>query len=142
MFTSLFSFSWRYLLLWIFKVSLGGQLHRPENTKCNALDLADCQNQVHNRKVFEWKGFLRLIYLDRLINHSYWFGKQPAASALLLLPWSGKCGPSNQQIYLKRSWPIHQFLRPILWIFLLPRKHLLFLLKVDAEAVFCKCYSK
>ena len=34
----------------------------------------------------------------------------------------------------KRTWPIHQFLRPILWRFLLPQWHVLFLLKTDAEA--------
>ena len=32
------------------KFSLRGRLHRPEDTKCNVLDLADCQNQVHHRK--------------------------------------------------------------------------------------------
>ena len=38
-----------------------------------------------------------------------------------MFPWSGKRCLSHQQIYLKRTWPIHQFLRPIfrflMWFF-------------------------
>ena len=51
MFTSLFSFSSRNLSYHEFsRFSLRGQLHGSEDTKCNVLDLADCQNQVHHRK--------------------------------------------------------------------------------------------
>ena len=57
-----------------------------------------------------------------------------------MLPWAGKCEPSHQKrtwpshtkkVYLKGTWPIHQFLRPILWRVLLPQSRLLFLLKVS-----------
>ena len=50
----------------------------------------------------------------------------------LWLSWSGKRGQSQQQVYLKRTWPIHPFLRPILWRVLLPQRHLLVLWK-------CRC---
>ena len=74
MFASLFSFSSRNLSYHKFsRFSLRSQLHRPGDTKCNVLDLAECQNQFNHRK------FLWLIHLDRLINYSYSFGKQPAA---------------------------------------------------------------
>ena len=47
--------------------------------------------------------FLRLIHLDRLINYSYSFRKQPAVSVFknkkLVLPWSGKCGSSYSSIF-------------------------------------------
>ena len=65
--------------------------------------------------MFESVGFLGLIHLDRLINYSYSFGKQPATRVFKnknLFPRSGKRRPSHQQVYLKRTWPIRQFLRP------------------------------
>ena len=69
MFTSLFSFSSRNLFCHEYsKFSLCGQLHWPEHSKCNVLHLADCQNQLHHKKVYERVEFLRLIHLDRLIK--------------------------------------------------------------------------
>ena len=56
MFTSLFSFSSRNILYTEFSsFSLHSQLHRPDNTKCNVLDLANCQNQFRHREFLnEW----------------------------------------------------------------------------------------
>ena len=109
---------------------------------------------IPSQKVFEWVGFLWLIHLDRLINYSYSFEKQPATrifknktvASLSREMWAitpKKTWPSHtKKVYLKRTWPIHQFLRSILWRVLLPQRHLLLLLKTDAEAAICKCSSK
>ena len=134
MFASLFSFSSRNLSYHKFsRFSLRSQLHRPGDTKCNVLDLAECQNQFNHRK------FLWLIHLDRLINYSYSFGKQPAAR---IFKNKNCCFPSHQQVYLKRTWPIHQSLRSILWRVLQPQMCHLVLLKTEAEAAVRKYTSK
>ena len=82
---------------------------------------------IPSQKVFEWVGFLWLIHLDRLINYSYSFEKQPATRIFknknCCFPKQGNVSHhtkknltmTHKKLYLKRTWPIHQFLRSILW---------------------------
>ena len=74
--------------------------------------------KINSITVFEWVEFLRLIHLDRLINYSCSFRKQPAASFFKIknccFPDQGNAGYYTNKNYLKRTWPILQFLRPIL----------------------------
>ena len=93
MFTSLSSFSSRTLFYHEFlRFSL------PEVTKCNV-----------------WVGIFKLIYLDWLITHIHFGSCQPIESLKTKSVASliRERGSSYQLIYLKRTWPIHQFLRPI-----------------------------
>ena len=151
MFLSLFSFSSRNLSEFS-RFSLRGQLHRPEDTKYNVLHLANCHNQFHHRKFFEWVRFLWLIHLDRLINYSYSFERQPATR---IFKNKNRCFPEQgnvshhtkkkldrhtQKTLLEKDLTYSSIFKVYFYgEFLLPQRHLLLLLKTDAEAAVGKC---
>ena len=109
---------------------------------------------IPSQKVFEWVGFLWLIHLDRLINYSYSFEKQPATRIFknknCCFPKQGNVSHhtkknltiTHKKSLLKKNLTYSSIFKVYSLKSFLPQKHLLFLLKTDAEAAVRKCSSK
>ena len=155
MFLGLFSFSSRNLSYYEFsRFSLRGQLRRPEDTKCNVLDWQTAK--INSITESFWVSRIFVIDSSRstYYNYSYSFGKQPAARVFknknCCFPEQGNVSHhtkknltiTHKKSLLKKNLTYSSIFKVYSLKSFLPQKHLLFLLKTDAEAAVRKCSSK
>ena len=155
MFLGLFSFSSKNLSYYEFsRFSLRGQLHRPEDTKCNVLDWQTAK--INSITESFWVSRIFVIDSSRstYYNYSYSFGKQPAARVFknknCCFPEQGNVSHhtkknltiTQKKSLLKKNLTYSSIFKVYSLKSFLLQRHLLFLLKTDAEAAVRKCSSK